>query len=191
MKIVDKIDTQFVDSQSVFFGFDLSSRRQELDLAKLGVQELQISHPENRTSNVYGEWMSPKDSHLLNKNLQPICQLVLNICGQIWSDVFENGQRDSSHDFYMWQCWAINYGNGGHAKSHNHFPAFFAAVLYLEADDVSAPIVFGINSVRPALQNALYIFPGALQHEVPVNHGKRIVLAMNILKRNPIEPPVI
>ena len=104
MKIVDKIDTQFVDSQSVFFGFDLSSRQQELNLAKLGVQELQISYPEKRTSNVYGEWMSPKDSHLLNKNLLPICQLVVNICGQIWSDVFEDGQRDASHEFYIWQC---------------------------------------------------------------------------------------
>ena len=59
-------------------------------------------------------------------------------------------------------------------------------MLYLEADDNSAPIIFGNSGIRPALQNALYIFPGALQHEVPLNNGKRIVIAMNILKKNPV-----
>lgn len=186
MNIINKIETQFVETQSVLFGFDLSSRHKELDLAKLAVKELQMSHPEKRTSNVYGEWMSPKNSHILNNKLKPICDLVVNICGQIWSDVFGNSEGSCYDDFYIWQCWTINYGNGGLAKSHNHFPAFFSAVLYLEADEVSAPIIFGNNTVRPALQNALYIFPGALQHEVPLNTGKRVVVAMNILKKNPI-----
>jgi len=70
MNIVNKIETQFVETQSVLFGFDLSSRHKELDLAKLAVKELQISHPEKRTSNVYGEWMSPKNSHILNNKLR-------------------------------------------------------------------------------------------------------------------------
>ena len=186
MKPVEKIEIQLVDTQSLLFGFDLSSQKSQLDLAKIAVNELKVSNPEKRTSNIYGEWHSPMKAHLINEKLQPICKLVTNICGQIWSDVFGNGEGDCSDDFYVWQCWAVSYGNGGYAKSHNHFVAFFAAVLYLEADEVSAPIVFGNNSARPASQNALYIFPGALQHSVPVNSGKRVAIAMNILKKNPI-----
>jgi hypothetical protein len=51
---------------------------------------------------------------------------------------------------------------------------------------VSAPIVFGKNEARPAIQNAMYLFPGILQHEVPENKGRRIAVAMNILKKNPV-----
>ncbi len=185
MKLVQKIEVQLVDTQSVLFCFDLSTKSIEMNLARLGVIELQISNPEKRTSNVYGEWLSPKKSHLINEKLQPLCKLVTNICGQIWSDIFNGGEGDFTDDFYIWQCWAVNYGSGGYAASHNHFPAFFAAVIYLEADEESAPIIFGNNSSRPSLKNALYIFPGALQHQVPVNNGKRTVLAMNILKKPP------
>lgn len=185
MKLIDKIEVQLVDTQSVLFCFDLSSKTKELNLARVAVQELQKSNPEKRTSNVYGEWLSPKNSHLLNSNLLPLCKLVTDVCAQIWSDIFNNGEGDFTEDFYIWQCWAINYGSGGYAESHNHFPAFFAAVIYLEADEQSAPIVFGNNSAKPSLKNALYIFPGALQHQVPLNHGKRTVVAMNILKKPP------
>lgn len=184
MKLVSTIETQWVPTQSPLFAFDLSSRP-ELALARVAVQELQQSNPELRTSNVYGEWLSPKDSHQRNDKLQPLCRLVTGICGQIWSDVFNGGQGDFSEDFYIWQCWAVSYGQGGFAKSHNHFPAFFAAVVYLEADETSAPIVFGDNTARRSMAGALYVFPGALQHEVPLNQGRRVVVAMNILKRNP------
>lgn len=185
VKPVDKIELQLVETQSVLFGFDLGANRPELELARTGVQELQAAHPEHRTSNVHGEWLGPKDCHLLNDKLQPLCRLVTGICGQIWSDVFGDGSGDFSQDFYVWQCWAIRYGQGGFAKSHNHFPAFFAAVVYLEADEHSAPIVFGHNAARPSVAGALYVFPGALQHAVPLNQGRRVAVAMNILKRNP------
>lgn len=184
-KLVDKIELQLVEAQSVLFGFDLSSKPAELDLAREAVRELQVSHPDPRTSNVYGEWLSPKNAHVLNPKLQPLCKLVTDICGQIWSDIFNGGEGDFAEDFYIWQCWAVSYGDGGFAKSHNHFPAFFAAVVYLEADEVSAPIVFGNNAARPSTRNALYVFPGALQHAVPLNQGRRVAVALNILKKNP------
>ena len=185
VRLVEKIQTQLVDTQSVLFAFDLSTQPAALDLAREAVRELQLSHPERRSSNVRSEWLSPKNSHELNPKLRPLCQLVTTLCGQIWSDVFGSGDGGGSDDFYVWQCWAINYGHGGYAESHNHFPAFFAAVVYLEADEVSAPIVFGTNAARPSVANTLYVFPGALQHAVPPNAGRRVVVAMNILKKNP------
>lgn len=185
-RLADKIETQWVDTQSVLFAFDLSSQAAVLNLAREAVAELQQSHPERRTSNVYGEWLSPKNAHELNPKLQPLGQLVTTLCGQIWHEVFGQGDENAADEFYVWQCWAVHYGQGGFAESHNHFPAFFAAVVYLESDAHSAPIVFGNGAARPSQANTLYIFPGALQHAVPPNTGKRLVVALNILKKNPV-----
>lgn len=185
MKIVAKVETQLVDTVLPLFGFDISTRTLELDAARRAIAELQISHPDRLTSNVHGEWMSPKNSHLLNENLQPICKLVTDICGQVWSDIYSDGTGDFRDEFYVWQCWTISYGNGGYAASHNHFPAFFSAVIYLDTDEESAPIVFGRADARAAIKNAMYLFPGSMQHHVPLNTGKRTVVALNILKKNP------
>jgi len=183
---VAQVELQTVESLTPIFAFDLSSRSYELEKAKLAVNELQITNPEKRTSNVYGEWLSPKNSHQLNSNLLPLCNLALDITNQVWVDVFSGGEGNFRDDFYIWQCWSIVYGQGGYAASHNHFPSFFSCVIYLEADNVSAPIIFGKNEARPAIQNAMYLFPGILQHEVPENKGRRIAVAMNILKKNPV-----
>jgi hypothetical protein len=66
---VAQVELQTVESLTPIFAFDLSSRSYELEKAKLAVNELQITNPEKRTSNVYGEWLSPKNSHQLNSNL--------------------------------------------------------------------------------------------------------------------------
>jgi hypothetical protein len=50
MKLVEKIEIQFVDTQSLLFGFDLSSQKSQLDLAKTAINELKASNPEKRTS---------------------------------------------------------------------------------------------------------------------------------------------
>ena len=186
MKIVDKIEPLLITTQLPIFGFDISSKTEELTYALKAIEELKLSNPEKRTSNVMGEWLSPKDSHLINSNLTPLCKLVTNICSQIWRDLYNNGQGNFQDDFYIWQCWCVEYGNGGFAESHNHLPTFFASVAYLDTDDNSSPIIFGDNSALPCIKNSLYIFPGILQHSVPLNKGKRKIVAMNILKNNPI-----
>jgi len=50
VKPVEKIEIQLVDTQSLLFGFDLSSQKSQLDLAKIAVNELKVSNPEKRTS---------------------------------------------------------------------------------------------------------------------------------------------
>jgi hypothetical protein len=182
-KPVNEIVMQSVESFTPLFGFDLTSKTYELQMAREAVYELQMSNPEKRTSNVYGEWMSPKNSHEINAKLQPICDLVVDVSKQIWTDCFRGGQDDLTLDFYVWQCWAIKYGDGGFANSHHHLPSFFSSVIYLESDEESSPIVFGKGSPRPSTRNAMYVFPSILQHEVPTNKGNRVVLAMNIAKR--------
>jgi len=189
-KILKNIELQLVENKLPIFGFDLSTREYELNLAREAIAEMKVSHPEPRQSNVYGEWMSPKNSHQLNDKFKPLCDLVINITTQVWCDVFLGGKEPHEvpgTEFRIWQCWAIEYGDGGHAASHNHFPSFFSCVLYLESDAESAPIIFGNNTLRPAIKNAFYLFPGVLQHEVPQNKGRRVAIAMNILKKNPDE----
>jgi len=189
-KILKNIEPQLVECSLPIFGFDLSSREYELNMARAAIEEMKVSHPDPRTSHVYGEWMSPKNSHHLNEKFKPLCDLVVDISTQIWCDIFLGGKEENavpSTEFHIWQCWAIEYGDGGFAVSHNHFPSFFSCVLYLESDNESAPIVFGNGTARPAMRNAFYLFPGALQHEVPKNKGRRVAVAMNILKKNPDE----
>ena len=97
---VAKVELQTVESQTPIFAFDLSSRTFELEKAKLAVNELQISNPEKRTSNVYGEWLSPKNSHQLNPNLLPLCNLALDITNQVWVDIFSGGEGNFRKDIY-------------------------------------------------------------------------------------------
>ena len=185
MKIVDKIEALLIPTHLPIFGFDISTKSNELKSALIAIEEIKLSNPEKRTSNVVGEWLSPKNSHIINPKLLPLCKLVTDICAQIWRDIYNNGEGNFQEDFYIWQCWCVEYGDRGFAESHNHLPTFFGAVTYLEVDENSSPIVFGNNSILPCLENSLYIFPGILQHSVPLNKGKRKIVAMNILKKNP------
>jgi hypothetical protein len=63
-----------------------------------------------------------------------------------------------------------------------HYPSDLSAVVYLEADEKSAPIVFGDGLAIQPKPGLLVIFPGILLHEVPENNSKRVVVAMNLQK---------
>lgn len=86
-------------------------------------------------------------------------------------------------NYFIANCWGAIYEGGDSALKHKHFPADLAAVCYLEADERSAPIVFGDGriSIQPR-SGMLIMFPGVLEHEVPLTEGRRVVVAMNLYK---------
>lgn len=60
-------------------------------------------------------------------------------------------------------------------------------MAYLEAEEKCAPLVFsGGFSVQPKPE-MLIMFPGILDHEVPSNMGRRVVVAMNLHKRTTLK----
>ena len=72
------------------------------------------------------------------------------------------------------------YEGGDYTKKHFHFPSTFAAGIYIDVDENSAPIVFEDQLTVVPTSGSLVVFPALLEHQVPKTDSKRIVIAMNI-----------
>ena len=79
-------------------------------------------------------------------------------------------------------CWGVIYENSDHTIPHTHFPSDFAAVAYLEANENCAPIIFENQIQVQPVPGSLVIFPGIMNHHVPENSDKRVIVAMNLQK---------
>jgi hypothetical protein len=81
-------------------------------------------------------------------------------------------------------CWIAVYEEGDRTVRHNHFPADFGCVVYLEAEPGCAPLIFGGKTAHQPTPGSMVLFPGILDHEVPATPGRRVVVAMNLAKRS-------
>jgi hypothetical protein len=161
---------------------DLSPIKAQLDLARLAIEELRMTHPQSPESNVKATYMSPWHSHLLNPKLIPLTESVKTI-GREASKRLSANLEALNMDLVVTDCWGIIYEQSSYTQKHNHFPSEFSCSIYLEAHEDSAPIIFaGKFHVKPK-PNMLVMFPGILIHEVPATTGRRVVVAMNLQKR--------
>jgi hypothetical protein len=173
----------FVPAQLPVFIGDLSNMRDQLREAREAIDELRASHPESTPSNVKAVYMSPWKSHTLNPKLLPLCTSVTRIAGLGARGITGTELTQLNVDLVVTDCWGAVYETADSTSRHNHFPADFAAVVYLEADEGCAPIVFaGETRVQPR-PGMLLLFPGILDHEVPENDGRRVMVAMNLYKK--------
>ena len=118
---------------------------------------------------------------ILTNKFDPIISLIKNeIIATIQSDLKTN-IIDLNYDLLLTDFWAAIYEKSDKTLIHNHFPSDFAAVLYLEAGPDSAPIVFENSLLVKPEKNLLIFFPGSLNHHVPENFEKRVILAMNFI----------
>jgi hypothetical protein len=171
-----------VEMKAPIYWCDISHLTAELMLARLAIEELHVSHPESTPSNVKAVYMSPWKSHLLTPKLQPVCSAVIAIVKQICKDFWNTDMEGLNLDFMIADCWGVIYEHSDKTIVHSHFPSDFSAVIYLDADNDSAPIIFEEKLLVKPKPNTLIVFPGYLRHEVPENKGKRMVLAMNLNK---------
>jgi hypothetical protein len=79
-------------------------------------------------------------------------------------------------------CWGAIYEESDYTIPHSHFPSDFSAVVYLEAEENCAPIIFANKLVVQPKPRMLVMFPGMLLHSVPKTQGRRVVLVMNMHK---------
>jgi hypothetical protein len=177
------IVTASVPTTLPIFTIDLRPLLQpHMDLAKQAIFRLRQTHPVSPESNVYATYMSPWKSHLLAPELKPLCDSVITIAKMVSHQVLSANLDTLNMDLIVSDCWGIIYENGSYTRVHNHFPAEYGCVIYLEADQEAAPIIFaGTHQIQPQA-GSLVLFPGVLNHEVPKNAGKRIVLALNLIK---------
>jgi len=178
-----KINTLYVPTQLPIFAADLRKLLQpQMDLARQAINELRITHPGSPISNVYANYMSPWKSHLINPKLKPICDSVVTIAKMVSHQALSANLDALNMNLVVSDCWGIIYEQSDFTKLHNHFPAEYGCSIYLEADKDSAPIIFsGQYKIQPEV-GMMVLFPGILNHEVPRNSGRRVVLAMNLVK---------
>ncbi len=171
-----------IQTQLPVFWFSLHDYRDELMLARLAIEEVRQTHPDSTPSNVKAVYMSPWKSHLLNPKFGPLCSLVTQIGLQVSEEHLKANLQALNLDLRVTDCWGVIYEHSDHTIPHHHYPSDLSAVVYLEADENCAPIVFGDGVAVTPRPNLLVMFPGILLHEVPENHAKRTVIAMNLQK---------
>jgi hypothetical protein len=178
-----QLTTVSVPLQLPVFCCDLSAEFQtELSLAKEAVQELLISHPESITSNVKATYSSSYKSHLLNAKLIPLTELVIKLAKKASKETLSCDLDSINVDLFTADCWCAIYEESDQTIPHNHFPSDFSAVVYLEAEADSAPIIFANSILVKPVAGSLVLFPGILQHHVPPTKARRVIVAMNIFK---------
>ena len=79
-------------------------------------------------------------------------------------------------------AWYARYDYGNHALVHNHGDMYASFVYYVKTPEGSSPIVFpDENETVEAQEGNLLIFPGHINHYVPVNKcDSRVIVAGNI-----------
>jgi hypothetical protein len=165
------------------FVCDLTPVQPVLQMAREAIDALRLSHPDSTPSNVQALYMSPWKSHLLEPRLAPLCHTVARVASEAALSLAQRPLDTLNLEMVVTDCWGVLYEQADLARRHNHFPADFAAVAYLEADADCAPIIFaGKHTLQPR-PGTLVVFPGILDHEVPATPGRRVVVAMNLSKQ--------
>ena len=178
-----QIRTVEVAAETPVFICDLSLIKPQLDLARMAIEELRVSHPDTTQSNVQSVYMSPWHSHLINNKFKPLTDSAVTIAQEVSRTHLSANLPALNMGLVVTDCWGAIYEKSDYTKRHNHFPAEFSCVIYLEVHENSAPIIFsGKLHVQPK-PNMMVLVPGILQHEVPATDGRRVVVAMNMNKR--------
>jgi hypothetical protein len=174
--------TQFsVPTEATVFGCSLLDQPQALELAKLAVEELRDKHPDSTPSNVMAVYMSPWKSHLLTDKFGPLIQIVSDKIKEASKRHLSTDLAALNYDLAVADCWCAVYERSNYTIPHTHMPTTFSAVLYLEMDTGSSPIVFNNSVAANPTSGTLVFFPGHLLHHVPATEGKRTIVVINFL----------
>ena len=170
-----------VPTEATVFGCSLLAHPTELAQAKLALVELRQNYPDSTPSNVKAVYMSPWKSHLLTTQLTPLIQLVSSKIKEASKQYLATDLTALNYELAVADCWCAVYDTSNYTVPHTHIPAAYSAVVYLEMDENSAPIVFNNSLAVNPVSGTLVFFPGHLLHHVPATQGKRIIVVINYL----------
>ena len=153
-----------------------------------------FEYPEGWKCNTLSTINIPPNNNLksliLNKTIQHSVEEYCNVWG------FKN-----TLDLSIYEIWVNLSHQGSYQEVHNHTPALFSGVLYIETDKNSGDICF-LNPLKiegslmgdqnllnykqtiTPQNGLLLLFPGWLSHSVFINesNNKRISVSFNIIK---------
>ena len=173
--MANQIEFKKVSKDLPIFSTNIGNHTEALRLAAQAIFEERKKNPVRMDSNVKAEYVSSYSSHLSNKKFQPLIDIVLSFCEEISKTYFNCEMK-----FEIYNCWGMLYEPGDYAVKHSHYPSTFAAVIYLDVSDDSAPIVFEDELTVIPTSGSLIVFPAILHHEVPKTKAQRMVISMNI-----------
>jgi len=171
-----------VPTELPVFGCSLLDHPEVLLLAMAAAEELKIAHPASTPSNVRSDYMSPWKSHLLTTKLEPLIKLVAEKIKNSSIDFLNTDLTALNYELIVADCWCAVYEATNHTIPHSHFPSDFSAVIYLEMEADSSPIIFNESLVVNPASGTVIFFPGSLPHHVPATKGKRVIVAINYIK---------
>lgn len=173
--MANQIEFRTVSKELPVFTTNIGNHTQALRLAAEAIFEERAKNPQRMESNVKAEYVSAWGSHLNNPKFQPLIDIVLSFCEEISKTYFNCELK-----FKIYNCWGMLYEPGDYAVKHSHYPSTFAAVIYLDVSEDSAPIVFEEELTVIPASGSLVVFPAILHHEVPKTKARRMVISMNI-----------
>jgi len=173
--VTSTIDFRTVSKELPIFSANIGRHRDALRLAAEAILEEREKNPAPMRSNVMARYVSGYASHLNNPKFQPLIDVVLSFCEEVSRHHFNCALR-----YKCYNCWGMLYDREDHAVKHNHFPSTFGAVVYIDVEEGSAPIVFENQLTVVPTSGSLVVFPAILDHLVPKTEGRRMVVAMNI-----------
>jgi len=178
-----ELGTIAIASQSLAYHADLRhSHLSELLLALEGVEDLRQSHTEENKLNVGAVYMSPWDSTKFTLKFYPLLRVILRCIYQACRQQFNSDLLALNFKLRAFQCWSAIYEQGNETLFHNHFPADFSAICYLQMAGNAAPIILERTMECKIASGGLLFFQGHMNHHVPKTEGLRCVLVANFYK---------
>jgi hypothetical protein len=171
-----------VPTETPVFYISLLHHPEILQLARSAIDELRERFPDSTPSNVQSVYMSPWKSHTETDKLKPLIDLVAECVKSAYRQHLGADLTELNFDLSVADCWGAIYESSDFTQPHAHVPSDVSAVVYLEMDDNSAPIIFNNHLVVNPKSGTLVFFPGNLIHHVPATEGKRVIIALNFIK---------
>jgi hypothetical protein len=171
-----------VPAEIPVFYISLLNQPHALALARLAVDELRERFPDSTPSNVKSVYMSPWKSHLETEKLKPLIDIIQDHIYASFREHLGADLKGLNFELSVADCWCAIYDSSDFTQPHNHIPSDVSAVVYLEMDENSAPIVFNNAVAVNPVPGSLVVFPGNLIHHVPATQGKRVIIAANFIK---------
>ncbi len=148
----------------------------QTERAKLKTAILAIGDVQGRRTNLKAamtNWDSWREAAF-----QPIAKLMTK-------EIIKISSKHYSRPDIKWRInsmWGASYSYLDSAELHDHYPATWSCVYYVDVSQRSSPLIFPSPKVTIKPWNGLLvIFPGNISHLVPISRSRepRIVVSAN------------
>tara|TARA_B100001250_G_scaffold8234_1_gene6922 strand:- start:416 stop:1075 length:660 start_codon:yes stop_codon:yes gene_type:complete len=168
-----KIDARFIEKKTPIFTTIIDDYESINKHVKKHILAMKKEFPEGIESNVRA-WVSHWFTHKVTKVFDPLVDVMTSACNYVSSQYYHGEQAE----FEPFNFWVMDYEDGDETLHHNHYPASFSVVYYVDVEEGCAPLIVEGESIQPK-NGMLVVFPGHLDHEVPPTKGRRMAASGN------------